>query len=162
MRTSRTRALAAALVAVQLALLLAFFTASGGDDWTAPGWLATVASVVANAGGAVLILSAINLGRSLTAMPTPAERGMLKTTGLYRIVRHPLYTGLLALVLGRAVTSGSLAKAGLGAALFALLMAKARWEEQMLARRYPDYGDYAARTPRFLPLPVRRGRKRSD
>ncbi len=154
--------MAAALVAVQLALLLAFFTAPAGDDWTVPGWLAVGAAIVANAGGAVLILSAINLGRSLTAMPTPAERGTLKTTGLYRIVRHPLYTGLLALVLGRAITSGSLAKAGLGTVLFALLVAKARWEEQMLARRYADYGAYAARTPRFLPLPVRRGRKASD
>lgn len=158
---SRTRALAAGLLAIQAALLLAFFTAAPGDDWRAPRWLAGAASALGLAGGAVLILSAVNLGRSLTAMPTPAERGTLKTAGLYRFVRHPLYTGLLALVLARSVTSGSLAKAGLGAALFALLIGKARWEEEMLRRRYPGYNDYAARTPRFLPAPVRRrGRRR--
>lgn len=31
-------------------------------------------------------------------------------------------------------------------------MAKARWQEGRLRARYRDYGDYAARTPRFVPL----------
>jgi protein-S-isoprenylcysteine O-methyltransferase Ste14 len=114
------------------------------------------AGALGTAGLGVLILSALNLGRSLTAMPNPAERATLKTTGLYRFVRHPLYAGLLALVLGRTVSSGSWTKAALGAALFALILGKARWEEQMLRQRYPEYAEYAARTPRFIPLPMRK------
>ena len=37
-------------------------------------------------------------------------------------------------------------------ALIGWFVLKARWEEQHLARRYPDYADYAARTPRFVPF----------
>jgi protein-S-isoprenylcysteine O-methyltransferase Ste14 len=40
--------------------------------------------------------------------------------------------------------------------LLGLLTAKARWEEELLRRRYPGYDDYAARTPRFLPRPFHR------
>jgi protein-S-isoprenylcysteine O-methyltransferase Ste14 len=28
---------------------------------------------------------------------------------------------------------------------------KARWEEAQLRERYPDYAEYASRTPRFVP-----------
>jgi len=151
-----SRLLGAGLVAIQVGLLVAFFTADPGHHWAAPAWLVAAAGALGTAGLGVLILSALNLGRSLTAMPNPAERATLKTTGLYRFVRHPLYAGLLALVLGRTVSSGSWTKAALGAALFALILGKARWEEQMLRQRYPEYAEYAARTPRFIPLPMRK------
>ncbi len=154
----RERGLAIGLVAAQAALLLAFFAAPNGDAWTPPGWLEEIASVAAVAGGAVLVVAAVTLGRSLTVLPTPVERGSLRTGGLYRFVRHPIYTGLLAFVAARAVTSGSPVKVGLAAALLGLLAGKARWEEAMLRRRYPTYRDYAARTGRFLPgLGRRRG-----
>jgi protein-S-isoprenylcysteine O-methyltransferase Ste14 len=153
------RLLGAGLVAIQAVLLFAFFMAEPGDDWDVPWGLAGAAGALGTAGLGVLILAAVNLGRSLTALPNPAERATLKTAGLYRFVRHPLYAGLLALVLGRTVTSGSLTKAGLGAALFALILGKACWEEQMLCRRYAEYAEYAARTPRFIPLPIRRARR---
>jgi protein-S-isoprenylcysteine O-methyltransferase Ste14 len=94
-------------VAIQAVLLVAFFTADPGDHWAAPDWMDGAARALGTAGLGVLILAAANLGRSLTAMPNPAERATLKTTGLYRFVRHPLYTGLLALVLGRTVTSAA-------------------------------------------------------
>jgi protein-S-isoprenylcysteine O-methyltransferase Ste14 len=120
--------------------------------------------VVARAGQVVLVLAAINLGRSLTALPTPAPRGTLRTRGLYRFVRHPIYSGLLALVFADTVMSRSAVRLVLAVALLALLSRKAAWEEQMLRRRYPDYAEYARRTPRFVPRlgPFRGGGGPSD
>ena len=38
------------------------------------------------------------------------------------------------------------------AALALLLNVKARWEETRLTQRFEGYADYAAHTPRFVPL----------
>lgn len=157
MSGERSRLLAFGLVAVQAILLLAFYLGPHRPDWRVPGWLEAAGSVAVAAGTAVLLVAAVNLGRSLTALPTPATRATLRTGGLYRFVRHPIYTGLLAMVFGGAVTSGSGLRLLLAVALLALLAGKARWEEDMLRRRYPAYEDYARRTPRFLPR-LRRNR----
>ena len=139
------------VVAVQAGLLAGFYLAPRRHDWPLPGWLAAVGSAVVVAGAVVLVAAALNLGRSLTALPTPAARATLRTGGLYRFVRHPIYTGLLAVVAGGALTSRSAVRLGLAVALLALLARKARWEEGMLRRRYPGYEEYARRTPRFVP-----------
>jgi protein-S-isoprenylcysteine O-methyltransferase Ste14 len=137
-------------------LLTAFFLAPRRQDWPVPGWLAAVGSAAVIAGGAALVVACFNLGRSLTPLPTPTRKATLRTGGLYGFVRHPIYSGLLALVFGGAVTSASVVKLVLAAALMVLLDRKATWEEDMLRRRYPGYDDYARRTPRFLPRLVRR------
>jgi len=158
--SAKQRLAAFGVVAVQGALLVAFFLAPRRHDWPLPGWLSAAGSTGVAAGAVVLVVAALNLGRSLTALPTPSAGATLRTGGLYRFVRHPIYTGLLALVFGGAVTSRSAVRLGLAVALLALLTVKATWEEDMLLRRYPEYEDYARRTPRFLPRPSR-GRGRS-
>lgn len=139
------------LVAGQFALLVAILVVPPGDDWVTPSWLATVARWVQLAGTAVLVIGLVNLGRSLTALPTPVPHGELRTGGLYRLVRHPIYSGIVALASGSAVRSGNVAALGLTAALAAWFWMKARWEERRLARRYDGYAAYCARTPRFVP-----------
>ena len=143
-------------MAVQGALLLAFFLAPRRHDWAVPGWLATIGSTGVITGTALLLVAAANLGRSLTALPTPAPRATLRTVGLYRFVRHPIYTGVLTLVFGATAASGSVIRLVLAVGLLGLLAAKATWEEAMLRRRYPDYDEYARRTPRFFPRLRRR------
>lgn len=150
-RTGDRGSAAVGIVAVQVLLLVGFFLAPKRNDWPVPDRLATAGSFVVVAGAGVLIVAALSLGRSLTALPTPTARATLRTGGLYRCVRHPIYSGLLAMVLGGAVVSGSVVKLGLAAALLGLLTGKAHWEEDMLRQRYAEYEDYARRTPRFVP-----------
>lgn len=160
MVTSQTRtALAVTVVAAQAVLLVALFAGPGGDDWTTPRWLRGFASAVEVAGWVVLLVAAVNLGRSLTPLPLPASSGTLKTGGAYRFVRHPIYSAVLGLAFAAAATSGSLVKLVLALALLALFTGKARWEEDLLRERYAGYADYAARTPRFFPRPRRGGQK---
>ena len=147
----RDTAIAWGFVVVQAALIVAIAVLPGGDDWVAPGWLAGAGRGAQVVGLAFLGLGLLGLGRSLTALPTPVDHGELRTGGVYRLVRHPIYTGILALGAGATVRSGSATMAVAVAALAGWFWLKARWEEGHLHARYPGYADYAARTPRFVP-----------
>ncbi|HSL74714.1 MAG TPA: isoprenylcysteine carboxylmethyltransferase family protein [Ilumatobacteraceae bacterium] len=142
-----------AWVAGQVVLLVALVVVPGRDDWPTPAWLRLVAQVVFVTGIAVLIVASLRLGRALTPTPVPTSSGQLQTGGLYRYVRHPIYSGVLLIVVGITLRSGSFAVLALAVATVVFFDRKARWEEARLAERYPGYAEYAARTPRFVPRP---------
>jgi len=66
-------------------------------------------------------------------------------------MRHPIYTGVLTIVAGIVLRSGSVIQALVGVATVAFFTVKAKWEEGQLRERYADYDSYAAEVPRFLP-----------
>jgi protein-S-isoprenylcysteine O-methyltransferase Ste14 len=125
---------------------------------TATGQLALVLTslaVVTIAAGACLIVSgmaALRSGNALAATPRPADGSTLVRTGAYRLVRHPIYGGLVLIAVGLAIDrpwAGSLIAAGI---LFAVLDLKRRREELWLVERFPEYADYRARTKALIPL----------
>ncbi len=103
-------------------------------------------------GIAGIVISAASLRKSLTAIPIPKEDGKLSTTGLYRYVRHPMYTSVLLFAIGIAIRSGTLVKYLLVMGLCFLFYAKSKYEEKFLKMKYPDYAEYARRIPRFIPF----------
>jgi protein-S-isoprenylcysteine O-methyltransferase Ste14 len=107
--------------------------------------------VLKTVGAVGLIASAGILRRTLTAIPIPKESGKLSTSGLYRFARHPMYSALLVFSLGIALGAGTAMKYALFCGLFVLLFFKSRFEESFLVQKYPEYEDYANRTPRFFP-----------
>jgi protein-S-isoprenylcysteine O-methyltransferase Ste14 len=139
------------LVAAQGVLLAALVLLPGGSAWTVPGWLAGVLLGVRVLGLGICAVGLLHLGSSLTASPVPLPEAELRSDGLYRLVRHPVYTGLLVFAWADAAASGSWAQAGCALALTTLLTGKAVWEERMLAATHPGYVGYTARTGRFLP-----------
>ncbi len=135
----------------QFALLSLVVLLPDREDWTVPVALDRVGQVAAGGGLLVMVAAATSLGRGLTAAPLPNEHARLRTGGLYRWVRHPIYAGLLFFALARTLPSGNAWTAAACVLLVALINGKARWEERRLADRFPDYPDYARRTPRFIP-----------
>lgn len=99
-----------------------------------------------------VLVSAASLRRSLTVVPIPKEEGQLSTTGLYRYVRHPMYSSVLLLALGISLNSGSVIKYLLTLSLYVLLHLKSVYEEKYLKLKYSDYAEYSARIPRFIPF----------
>jgi len=110
------------------------------------GWICEWLGVVG------ILISAASLRKSLTAVPIPKVEGTLSTTGLYRYVRHPMYSSVLLLALGIAMQSGSIIKYLLVIALYLLFYAKSRYEETYLIIKYPEYAEYSSRIPRFIPF----------
>lgn len=138
-------------VTAQFGLIALVVVLPGADHWPVPGWLRWLCLAGVVVGVAVMLLGGTELGRGLTAVPLPNRHAALRTGGLYRIVRHPIYTGLLLTVGSFTVASGSAWRAAAFVALVALITVKARWEEVRLARQFAAYPAYAAQTPRFVP-----------
>jgi protein-S-isoprenylcysteine O-methyltransferase Ste14 len=149
--TMSDRTIGWAFVGVQIVLLGALILLPGGNDWATPRWLHQVGTVVNVAGLALVVVAGLGLGSALTPTPVPRQAGKLSTGGLYRIARHPIYSGVLLIVLALAVPSGSWVHAVIGAITFGFFVVKARWEERRLAVQYPDYAAYASKTARFFP-----------
>lgn len=142
-------------VAIQFALLGAIILSPDSDQWSTGTVVTAVGWFISGAGVAIAIAAALRLGSSLTPTPVPTAQGTLKTDGLYRFVRHPIYTGVLGVVAGIVIRSGSLITAALGAGLCVFFWVKSSWEEDQLRERYDGYDEYAARTGRFVPNPLR-------
>jgi protein-S-isoprenylcysteine O-methyltransferase Ste14 len=149
------RAIGWLFVAVQVVLLGVLIFLPGSDDWPTPQWLRTLGTVVNVLGFALLIVAALGLGSSLTAIPVPKKSGKLETGGLYRFVRHPIYTGVFMIVVALVATSGSWLHLAIGVVTMAFFSVKARWEEQRLRLEYPEYDAYARATGRFVPVAFR-------
>lgn len=143
------------LVVLQAVLLGTLLVLPSGDAWPTPTWLDWLAGSIVAGGLIVAGLSALRLGPALTPTPLPKDGSILSTAGEYRYVRHPIYSGVLLVVLGVTVRSGNGVTAAVALATVAFFQLKARWEEQLLRRRFPDYEAYSRTTPRFVPRPRR-------
>ena len=111
--------------------------------------IAWLGMVLAVAGSAVFLIAATGLGSALTANPAPLDDETLRAEGIYSVVRHPIYSGLLLTALGFALitTPWGLVPVAL---LAVELDLKRRLEEEWLAATYPDYAAYRTRVPRAL------------
>jgi protein-S-isoprenylcysteine O-methyltransferase Ste14 len=144
------------LVTIQMVLLAALVALPRGDTWSAGPVLLAVAAAGAVAGLGLVLVGGTALGRGLTAVPIPNAHAVLRTGGLYRWVRHPIYSGVLLVGASVTLAAGDAWRLLVLGLLLALFTVKSRWEETRLAERFPDYPAYAARTPRFLPRLRRR------
>ncbi len=105
-------------------------------------------------GGLAVRWSAIlALGRFFTVDVAIHSDHAVVQTGLYRLVRHPSYTGALIAFLGLGVFFGNwLSIFGLLIPIaLAVLNRVAKEERAMLTSLGPEYAAYCARTKRFIP-----------
>ncbi len=126
-----------------------------------PGWpnaaewvLPAVGAVASLLGALVAVWAWRTLDRAATPYPRPREGGRLIESGPYAYVRHPIYSAGLLFFVGYALATSPTALVPL-AALAVLWRSKAALEEELLARRYPEYGEYRARVSgAFVPRPA--------
>jgi protein-S-isoprenylcysteine O-methyltransferase Ste14 len=110
-------------------------------------------------GGGFLLLIAVgcglagtvSLGRNLTPFPKPAAGARMVETGIYGLMRHPLYTAVFCGSVGWALVWRSWPALLAALALAPLFDAKARREEAWLRQQFPEYAGYEQRARRFVP-----------
>ena len=92
-----------------------------------------------------------DLGSNLTPYPKPLDDAQLVTTGVYGIVRHPIYTAVLSGALAYSTFQHSWYALVGTVALAVWFEYKSRREEAFLRIQFPAYADYAQRVKKFIP-----------
>ncbi len=119
---------------------------------TATPGIVVAGEVVALLGVAWVLVSALALGRCFGVLPE--ARGLV-THGPYELVRHPLYLGEFTAMAGLLIASPSARNLVAGAVFAGAQLLRMRLEERALVREFPEYAEYASRTPRVVPSPRR-------
>jgi len=103
-------------------------------------------------GVGVAVAARIQLGRNWGMPATLKENPELITSGPYRVIRHPIYTGILLAAAGTALAESLLWLLVLVVAAIYFVIA-ARREERLMAEQFPDqYPAYMKRTKMLLPF----------
>jgi protein-S-isoprenylcysteine O-methyltransferase Ste14 len=124
-----------------------------GLTWRLSSPIAWALVVVSAIGFAFTWWARIHLGRLWSAGVVRREGHRVIDTGPYRLVRHPIYTGICLAAFATAVIEGT-AIALVGAAVLTYgFYHKARLEEQFLGQELgASYVEYARRTPMLIPF----------
>ena len=115
-------------------------------------------SVAAIPGGILLsigtgaaLAGAIALGRNITPFPKPSEKAHLVRRGIFSMIRHPIYTGVMFASLGWALFWQSWPALLAASGLIPFFDAKTRREEKWLREKFREYGQYEKCVKRFIP-----------
>jgi protein-S-isoprenylcysteine O-methyltransferase Ste14 len=94
----------------------------------------------------------VHLGRNWSSAPMIKEGHQLIRTGPYRLVRHPIYTGLLLSAMGTFLVNAKV-RGLLGVViLYLAFVIKSRIEEGFMVRTFgAEYEDYRRTTGAILP-----------
>jgi protein-S-isoprenylcysteine O-methyltransferase Ste14 len=104
------------------------------------------------AGLAFAVWARRHLGRNW-GMPMSLKQGHeLITTGPYRRLRHPIYTGILLAILGSCIVGGRVWLV-VFVVVGAFLIYSARTEERLMMQAFPrEYPEYKKKTKALIPL----------
>ena len=93
------------------------------------------------------------LGTNWSAMPGIKKDHELIQRGPYRLVRHPIYTGLLLAVFGSCLAEGRVGNLWVVGMVAVLLIVKLKAEEALLTRQFPEaYLRYQRRVKALIPF----------
>jgi protein-S-isoprenylcysteine O-methyltransferase Ste14 len=123
------------------------------EFWTIDGdtirWLGVLLFAI---GGALRLWPVFVLGDRFSGLVAIQPGHTLVTGGIYSVIRHPSYLGLLVNSLGWALAFRSGAGLLLAALLIPPTVARIRAEEALLRTQFGDaYDAYRARTSRLIP-----------
>jgi protein-S-isoprenylcysteine O-methyltransferase Ste14 len=105
------------------------------------------------AGLSFCIWARATLGRNWSGTITLKEGHELIERGPYRLVRHPIYTGLIAMFLGTVMVLGHAAGIAGLVLVFVSFWIKLREEERIMLRQFPNqYAAYQQRVKRIIPF----------
>ena len=155
-QTSSSRLLQAGLSTAGFLFLLHPYMSNGPLAWRflpeAPG-IAYAGSAITVCGAALALWARIILGTNWSASVTIKRDHEIIRRGPYRLVRHPIYSGLLLSVLGTALAVGELRGLFAIGFVFVGFWLKLRTEEAFLVEQFgPQYEKYRQETKALIPF----------
>lgn len=96
-------------------------------------------------------IAALRLGKNLTPLPCPKDDSQLIQLGLYRFVRHPIYSGVLLVGFGWLLIYPYALILLYLAALIIFFEFKIKLEERWLLEKFPTYAEYCKKVKKLIP-----------
>ena len=116
-----------------------------------PEWLRQTGLILAIFGVLLFLIAMLQLNKNLSPFPSPKSGSELVRSGLYKFIRHPIYTGILIAFIGFALFSESIYRILITFGLYLLFLIKTEYEEHRLQEKFSEYDRYKEVTGRFLP-----------
>lgn len=111
-----------------------------------------LAAIVFLVGAGLVLLGLVQLGKNLSVLPHPKDKAQLVETGIFALVRHPIYGGLILLAFAWALFENSLLMLFYALVLTGFFELKSRREERALRQKFANYKAYQARVRKFIPF----------
>jgi protein-S-isoprenylcysteine O-methyltransferase Ste14 len=137
-----------------IAVAIAFFMVNHDTIlWSYTLTTGIIADIVTLIGLIIILWARIVLGGNWSTTAVLKENQELIQNGPYRYVRHPIYSGLMLMILGMAIYYGRTIGFVVFIISFIASCLRARQEEKLLTRHFPEeYPNYKARVKAFIPF----------
>lgn len=120
--------------------------------------VALIGAMLVLIGAIVNIIGRFNLGENWANHIKIYENHKLVNRGVYKIVRHPLYSSIMLMFIGSSLAYINIYCFLLEIIIFIPFMYyRAKQEEELLIDRFPEYKEYRKNTGMFFPKISRRG-----
>lgn len=138
------------LVTLQFILLIIFYIPLISNAFVLPVAIKYTGAIISFFGFLVIALAIIQLNKNLTPFPTPKQEGVLINSGLYKYIRHPIYSGIFIAAIGMALYNSSYWQLSISIILLILFYYKSNYEESLLIAKFKEYESYKKNTRRFF------------
>lgn len=135
----------------QFGLLAALVLLPRDEAVQAPSWFQPIAIALIALAVVVLFIAVINLRKALTASPIPKADAALIQAGIYKYIRHPMYTAVIMIGGGIMLNNPTLFTIIAWVALIIVLLNKAHYEDKLLLSKHLNAAKYQKDTGTFLP-----------
>ena len=136
------------LVVIQFLCLAILIFYPGKDVNSTATTIGTLIEFVA----AILLASGLlNLKDSLKITPEPKLNGKFVSNGIYKYIRHPIYSGLILFAIAEVINKQSPIVIVACAILIIDLILKFKYEDRLLLGAYPEAAEYQKRVGALIP-----------
>ncbi len=117
-----------------------------------PPWVRILGLAILLAATVFTVWARLALGTMWSGAPTVKQEHQLRTGGPYSVTRHPIYTGMLGMMLGSLLLAGGGRWIAPFPIFLVILEIKIRVEERLMLAEFPDgYPCYRQRVPQLVP-----------
>lgn len=102
-------------------------------------------------GLALSLMALFQLNTRLSPFPRPKSNSILIKNGVFKYIRHPIYSGLFIGLLAYGIYAHSSSKIIIDILLLVWFYFKSKYEEELLQQKFSDYKEYREQTGRFFP-----------
>lgn len=133
---------------LQISLLLILAYLARFDNILSNGLLTLPFAV----GTIISLWSFYNMGSKIySPFPEPKKNGQIVQRGIYKYVRHPMYSGLVLIAATFMLSTANFPTFIIFVALVYVIDEKATLEEKLLTKIHKEYTAYQSKTKKFIP-----------